>query len=301
MSLTSEQRAAREGKLTASRVGVLMNSGDDLGEGDRPMNEHEATTLPAERAAPAPAITPMEMLQIAVERGTDLDQLQKLMDLQERWEATQARKAYNAALAGFKSDPPRVSKNKHVGYRSQRTNQVTDYDHATLDEVVSKVAPALAQHGLSHAWATSQGAEGITVTCTLTHRDGHAESVKLSGPPDDSGNKNPIQQIGSTVTYLQRYTLLAITGLATEEQDDDGYAAAAPALISAEQKAALIAAIQEVGADTALFLQFLGVPSLDELPAPRHSEAMAALAAKRAKIAKQAREAQGTEPEPEGA
>ena len=43
--------------------------------------------------------------------------------------------------------------------------------------------------------------------------------------PDDSGGKNPIQSIGSTITYLERYTILALTGLATKEQDDDGKSA----------------------------------------------------------------------------
>jgi len=37
-----------------------------------------------------------------------------------------------------------------------------------------------------------------------------------------SGNKNPIQAIASTVSYLERYTLLAITGLTTKDMDDDG-------------------------------------------------------------------------------
>lgn len=33
----------------------------------------------------AETITPAHMLQIAVEKGADLDRLQQLMDLQDRW------------------------------------------------------------------------------------------------------------------------------------------------------------------------------------------------------------------------
>jgi len=51
---------------------------------------------------------------------------------------------------------------------------------------------------------------------------GHSESVTLQSATDDSGKKNNIQALGSAITYLQRYTLLSITGLATEDQDDDG-------------------------------------------------------------------------------
>ena len=47
------------------------------------------------------------------------------------------------------------------------------------------------------------------------------ESTTLSGPPDTTGSKNDLQSIGSTISYLQRYTLLALTGLATFDMDDD--------------------------------------------------------------------------------
>jgi hypothetical protein len=89
------------------------------------------------------------------------------------------------------------------------------------------VAPALSKHGFSYSWATRQERDGrsivwIEVTCTLKHRLGHSESVTLGGPPDISGNKNPIQQVVSTVTYLERHTLKAITGVSEKGEDDDG-------------------------------------------------------------------------------
>jgi hypothetical protein len=52
---------------------------------------------------------------------------------------------------------------------------------------------------------------------------GHSEEgAVLEGAPDTSGSKNSIQAVGSTVSYLERYTLLAATGLAAKDQDDDG-------------------------------------------------------------------------------
>jgi hypothetical protein len=61
------------------------------------------------------------------------------------------------------------------------------------------------------------------VTCILTHEKGHSEETSLQGPPDTSGSKNSIQAVGSSVTYLCRYTLLAACGLAASE-DTDGVA-----------------------------------------------------------------------------
>lgn len=168
----------------------------------------------------APAITPMAMLQIAVQQGADLDKLQKLMDLQERWEASEARKAFVSAMSDFKANPPDLIKNKHVSFQTAKGK--TEYDHATLDQVSLAIGTALSKHGLSHRWVTDQADGRIKVTCMITHSMGHSESVSLHSAADDSGGKNSIQAIGSAVTYLQRYTLLAATGMAVQDQDDDG-------------------------------------------------------------------------------
>lgn len=164
--------------------------------------------------------TPMMLLSMAIEKGTDLDQLQKLMDLQERWEANEARKAFVAAMAAFKANPPRLEKNKLVNFSTSKGQ--TSYRHATLDHVADVLGAELSKHGLSFRWNVTQEQARIVVTCILQHCMGHSESVTMSGTADDSGSKNPIQQVGSTVTYLERYTLLAATGMATAEQDTDG-------------------------------------------------------------------------------
>lgn len=243
--------------------------------------EAEAYRAPAvvRDALPAEQITPMQMLQMAVEQGADLDKLQKLMDLQERWEATQARKAFVEALAAFKADPPTVTKQHRASF-PMKTGGVQEYDYVKLADIVAVIGPALSKHGLSHTWATSQGEGGISVTCALTHVMGHSESVTLSAAADQSGSKNPIQGIGSTVTYLQRYTLLAITGLAAADMDDDGQGAGM-VYITAEQKEELVALLQETGFDTTKFLKWLKVDNLDVLQARFFAQAKAALEQKR--------------------
>lgn len=232
---------------------------------------------------PTMTITPMQMLQIAVEQGADLDKLQKLMDLQERWEANEAKKAFVVALNEFKREPPTITKNKHVSFET-RGDGVTEYDHATLDQVSRVVGEALSAHGITHRWEIAQGTDEkdtrITVSCVLTHERGHSERVSMRAYPDDSGKKNRIQQIASAVTYLQRYTLLAVVGLAAGP-DDDGAGNGNGESISAEQKEELVTLIKESGADTVKFLLFLNVQALDYLPASRFNEAKQALEAKR--------------------
>ena len=165
------------------------------------------------------AITPMAMLQMAVSKGADLEQLKQLMDLQERWEKNEARKAYVSAITAFKSNPPRIIKDKAVSFGSGKSA----YKHATLDHASEQIGASLAEHGISHRWDVEQLDGGIIrVTCILTHIQGHSERVPMQATPDTSGSKNSIQAIGSTTSYLQRYTLFAATGLAAKDQDDDG-------------------------------------------------------------------------------
>ena len=150
----------------------------------------------------------------------DVEKLSELLKIQERYEANQAKKAYHQAMSDLKADPPEITKDRHVHYKT-KTGE-TDYDHATLGNVTSCINKALSEHGLTASWVTSQDNGSVMVTCKITHVLGHSESTCLSAAPDNTGSKNPIQAIGSTVTYLQRYTLLALTGLATSDQDDDG-------------------------------------------------------------------------------
>lgn len=160
---------------------------------------------------------PMQMLQIAVQKGVDTEQLSKLMDLEERWRANKAREAYVRAMTAFKSEPTRILKTKQVSIPGG-----AQFAHAKLADVVDGTCATLSRHGLSHRWETTQANGGISVTCILTHESGHSERTTLTAPPDDSGKKNGIQAIGSTVTYLERYTLMAATGLAAADMDDDG-------------------------------------------------------------------------------
>lgn len=170
----------------------------------------------------APAANPyLSMIETMVSRGGDLANLDKMLDLQIKWEANEARKAFVAAMAAFKAEPMEILKRKLVSFTT-RDGDTTSYTHAELSDVTDAVVPAMGKHGLSHRWEVQQQGGQITVTCTITHALGHSEAVSMTAAPDNSGKKNAIQQVASTTTYLQRYTLLAATGMATKGMDDDG-------------------------------------------------------------------------------
>jgi ERF superfamily len=226
--------------------------------------------------APTP-LTPMEMLNAAIVRGDSIDKLERLMDLNDRWEKAQAKKAYIEAKAAFKAHAPKITRDKeNTQYKSR---------YASIGNVVNTVNEELSKHGLDADWSYDQ-TSGIKVTCKLTHILGHSESVSLTGAPDTSGAKNPLQQIKSTLTYLKLATFEAVTGIATKEGnlDDDGNSsggAAGP--ITDAQLKELIALADSVGADKAKFCEYHKIESFADIRTDQFENAKARLNLKKGK------------------
>jgi len=205
--------------------------------------------------------SPVEIMTQALSSGLEVDKLEKMLELQERYEKNEAKKAYTEAMANFKANPPKILKDMNVSF-----NQ-TSYNHASLGNVTQSINQALAEHGFSSSWKTNQE-NNITVICSITHKAGHSESTSLSAPPDVSGKKNNIQAIGSTVTYLQRYTLLALTGLATHEDDDAQKAGLE--FITPKQVKTITDMINSKGIDVNEVLQFAECETIDTIPGNKY-------------------------------
>jgi hypothetical protein len=182
--------------------------------------------------------TPADLLAMAMTQGANLDQMERLMAMNERWEANQAKKAFDVAMAGFKSEAVEILKRKRVHFQTAKGS--TSYNHAELSDVTDAAIPAMAKHGLSNSWDINQTDGGwIEVTCEITHCQGHTgKKVTMRSQKEDSGTKNQIQQVASAITYLQRYTLLAALGLSTKGMDDDGRGASKPRASANEPVAA---------------------------------------------------------------
>jgi hypothetical protein len=248
------------------------------------MTPQAATTLvPQQAQSTALAATPASMLDRAIASGASIETLEKLIALKERWDAGEARKAFDSALAAAKAEIPVIGKNRAVDFTTGKGR--TNYRFEDLAGIAAVVNPILARHGMTYRFRTSSvPTEPVTVTCILSHRDGHSEENTLSAGRDDSGNKNSIQAIGSTVTYLQRYTLKAALGLAASN-DDDGRGAGGDvsggdtsAPINATQLAALQTAIVQAGADIGTFCVRFGIDRVEDLPAAKFHDAKARLA-----------------------
>lgn len=221
--------------------------------------------------------SPVGIFQMAMTKGLDLDKVEKIIELQERFEANEARKAYNQAMADFKANAPTILKDRKVGFNTQKGK--TNYSHATLGNVTQTINSELSKYGLSAAWKTTQKDNSVTVKCTITHCMGHSDSTELTAGADNSGSKNSIQALGSTITYLERYTILGLTGLATHDQDDDG-AGSGDSFITDKQKGHILDMIALTNTDVNRFLNLLKIPSIDEMPDTVYAVALSLLKSK---------------------
>ena len=214
------------------------------------------------------------MIQMAVEKGMTGEDLQALLAARREWEADEAKKAYNHALADFQREAPIVEK----------ADDAHGKKYAALDRIWRTVRPLLTEKGLSVTWhETSIDVENkvCSIAGELAHRDGHSVTLKRDVPmPDIIRGQNAAQQAGSAETYGKRYALCAALGIVTGEDDD---ASRCGETITAKQMTELSGMLDQVDErDKVLtdLLDWASVDTLEDLPANKFATAKKAINAK---------------------
>lgn len=172
--------------------------------------------------------SPNNLIAQALQNNASIETLERLMALEERYNANKSKTAFYRDMSMLQSDIPDLMKTKKVNYPTKDGAPVK-YEYIPLGDINKKLKPYLKKYGFSYRFVFTPTENGlIKCDCIVTHKDGHQESTSMEAARDESGKKNNIQSIGSTRTYLQRYTLIAAFGLSTVEMDNDGRTAADP-------------------------------------------------------------------------
>lgn len=108
-----------------------------------------------------------------------------------------------------------------VAAAKDRVNPHFKSSYATLASVWEACRAALSKAGIAVVQAPAVDGGSVAVTTTLMHASGEWLSSELRA---SSANATP-QAIGSAITYLRRYGLAAMVGVAPDD-DDDGNAGA---------------------------------------------------------------------------
>lgn len=232
--------------------------------------------------SPVPTVTaPMDIVRAALATG-NIEMYREAVSLAKEMDAIAARKAFDVAMADAQAELPTIRRNREVdsGGRGPK------YRFEDLAEIERTVKPILSKHGLNYRFRTQQNGDRISITCIVSHRAGHSEENTLTAGPDNGPGRNAIQQIGSTQTYLQRYTLKAALGLAAAH-DDDGRASEQraeaesyvppPGSITQEQADNIRDALEAKGASSKAFLQWAKRDRIEGIPADHYDACIAAI------------------------
>ncbi len=227
--------------------------------------------------------TPVSLLAQALDQGLDHETLGRFMDLQERYEAGEARKAYAEAMAACQAEMQPIV--------AQAENDHTKSLYAKLGVINQQIAPIYGKHGFSISFGNGEArVEGeIRTTARVLHRMGHFEEEYIDLPPDGAGvqgnaNKTPIHARASSMTYGRRYIVMGIFNLSILTEDDDGNLAGGSDRISEEQILELAELIAKSGLLAKALLTEAGVDDWAKLPVKKFEKVknrIAELAAKR--------------------
>jgi hypothetical protein len=218
--------------------------------------------------------------RLAKDPGVDVAKLEKLMELQERALARDAKSQFVSAMAAAQAEMRPVA--------TDADNPQTRSRYASYEALDSALRPIYSKHGFALSYDTddSPKPEHVRVLCEVMHIGGHSKTYHADMPADGKGAKGgdvmtKTHAVGSAMSYGQRYLLKGIFNVRVGEADDDGNAASALPTITVEQCCLIDDLIAEVGADRNKFLRYLKVRSVDEIPQQAFKDAVAALETKR--------------------
>ncbi len=221
--------------------------------------------------------------------NVDIDKMERLLEMQERIQARQAKVDFTTAKIAMRDELPTIDMRGRIVIRDKNdpNKVIQETPFARFEDIHAAVMPVLARHDFDLSFRNGLSPDGkVRVTTILAHIGGHSEETEFDVPHDSSGSKNAVQAVGSSTSYGKRYGTLSILNIRVSGEDDDGKAACERPCISKEQRDEILNALDDLNANKKAFAEYLGVESVADIPAADYPKAQAALAAKRKQGAK---------------
>lgn len=240
---------------------------------------------------PSELIAFVSMIERAArDPNVDVDKMERLLAMQERIIARNAKAAYQADFAEMKPKLPVIDRKGRIEIREKdakggRTGAITQSTaFARWEDIDEAITPILHAHGFSLTFRTDATAEGkIIVTAVLAHKDGHDERTSIPPLPfDTSGSKNNVQAVGSSLSYGKRYAATLLLNIRTKGEDDDGVKGGAGATLSEQQIDTINNLLTETKANVDSFLALAEAESVSDIPAAKFDVLMNFLKMKKA-------------------
>lgn len=222
------------------------------------------------------------MLSIIARAASDpavnVEKMQALLEMQRTLMADQSKAEFNTAFARLAGRLPRVKKNGRVELGAGKGS----YPFAKWEDMDRVIRPLMESEGFALMFNSKprpgEGG-GLIVSGELMHRDGYSKSAEMPLPLDSGPGRNNLQAAGSTLSYGKRYVAEMLLNIVREGEDNDGVDNFD--LISNEEAADLSRSLTETSSNLTVFLEFMGVAAIPDIPKSQLTRAKNAIAAKR--------------------
>jgi hypothetical protein len=165
--------------------------------------------------------SPASMIRAAAEGKLDLDKLEKYLNMQKEFDATQAEKLFNSAFTKAQAEIEGVVKTKD--------NPHTKSKYADLGAVIESAKPVYTKHGFAIIFyeGEAKATDNVRVCADVLHEAGHKETYHYDIPLDGVGiqgnaNMTKIHGKSSSVAYGRRYLMCMIWNIPTLDNDGNG-------------------------------------------------------------------------------
>lgn len=136
-----------------------------------------------------------------------------------------------AALAKAQAAITSPPRNREVVVKT-KTGSTYKFKYATLDSIIEHVRKPLTDNGLWFIQTLENGGQKYRLVTKLVHASGQSFASETPLLMQGQGN----QDFGSALTYMRRYALCAMLGIAADEDDDANAADGNTVEKSAERK-----------------------------------------------------------------
>lgn len=116
------------------------------------------------------------------------------------------------ALVEVQNELPTFPKNK----------KAFNYKYTELDTIVSGIKPVMHKYGLAFMQSVAGGENDtpMTITTRIFSKSGQYIEDSVVLPKITMKGSNPVQEVGSAISYMKRYCLTAMLGITSDEDID---------------------------------------------------------------------------------
>lgn len=240
------------------------------------MNEKNDSLVISQADAP-PAESLLAVIAHAVANPlVDVAKMERLLAMHQEITAEQRKVAFAAGMARLQAKLPQINKDGRIVVKGVERSR-----YARIEDIDVAIRPLLAEEGFAFSFDTdSKDGKLFTITCKLSHREGHSETKSIVLPMDASDYRSNVQSIGSTVSYGKRQLIKMHLNLIEKDEDDDGNGGAA--VITEEQVRDLRTLLQDTKSNEKKFLELIaGVERLEDILAKDFKRCINAIEQKR--------------------